>query len=30
MVKNITKFKTKFQGTCGKKVGAGDQNLLPN
>jgi len=23
-------FKTEFQGICGKKGGAGDQNLSPN
>ncbi len=26
----MTRFKTEFQGTRGKKGGAGDQNLSPN
>ncbi len=30
MVMNITRFKTEFQGICGKKDGVGDQNLSPN
>ncbi len=30
MIRNMARFKTKFQGTCGKKGDTGDQNLSPN
>ncbi len=30
MIRNIARFKTEFQEICGKKGGAGDQNLSPN